>query len=64
MSKASKIMAHYQPYPNDLESCKKCTMFVAPHDCTAVQGRVFSAAWCKYFELVKGPFAKLKEEKV
>lgn len=61
--KDSKIKAGYRPYPNDVERCGKCSMFIpTDNTCTAVQGKVTPHAWCDYFKLARGPFGVSKEK--
>lgn len=51
--KSSKEDAHYQYHSKGTEQCSKCTMFVAPERCTAVEGRIVPNGWCKFFKLAR-----------
>ncbi len=55
MAKATKAEAEYQSDPKGAMRCGVCKMFQAPATCTAVEGRVSSRAYCKYFERVAKP---------
>ncbi len=35
--------------------CSICTMFMPPNKCTAVEGKIFGAMWCKLFKRRKHP---------
>ena len=47
--KATKKQAGYRA-GSLKERCGLCTMFVSPHGCTAVQGKISAAAVCDFFE--------------
>lgn len=51
--KATKTDARYQDYPKGIQQCSGCTMFRKPHGCTAVQGRISSSGWCRFYEVKK-----------
>lgn len=50
MAKASKKTANYRAGTKS-RHCGICTMFVAPHGCTAVNGRIDPDDLCDYFKL-------------
>ena len=49
-TKMTKDEAKYQGSPKAGERCSDCTMFVKPNGCTAVEGTISSAGWCKLFK--------------
>lgn len=52
--KATKAEAQYRDYPNGIQFCGACSMFVQPVDCTAVEGHISSRGWCKFFKRKEG----------
>ena len=54
MTKATQAEARYIPRSRKPdERCAICTMFRAPQSCTAVEGKIAAAGWCRYFERKK-----------
>jgi len=49
--KKTKTEVSYQNFPKALQRCEKCTMFVSPSGCTAVQGSILPHGWCRLFKL-------------
>jgi len=49
--KLSKQQAQYQDSPNGIQMCTACTLFVAPHACTAVDGDISPNGWCKLYAM-------------
>jgi hypothetical protein len=50
--KVSKAKSNYRP-GHDTTRCKNCTMFRAPHGCTAVRGSISPLALCDFFNRIK-----------
>jgi hypothetical protein len=44
------IAVQYQDYPRYAQCCDRCTMFVAPSSCTAVQGPIIGKGHCFLFK--------------
>jgi hypothetical protein len=49
--KMSKKQAEYQDSPRGIAMCATCTLFVAPHSCTVVEGDVSPNGWCKAYAM-------------
>lgn len=50
-AKSSKKTASYVSKSKfGSECCRVCTMFVPPDGCTAVEGEIAPAGWCKFFK--------------
>lgn len=48
--KASQDEAGYVAASTSHEKCADCAMFMAPNACTAVDGTISEAGWCRFFE--------------
>ena len=54
MAKETKAAADYTPLAQKHnERCELCLHFIAPRECTLVQGEISPKGWCKYFERSK-----------
>jgi hypothetical protein len=40
----------YQYRPNNGERCSKCTMYLAPRECTDVAGDITPNGWCRIYK--------------
>ena len=49
-TRMSQAEAAYQNKPKGSERCDRCTMFVTPDGCTAVEGRIAPEGWCRIFK--------------
>jgi hypothetical protein len=47
----SKTQAEYQDSPKDIQMCATCTLFVAPHACKVVEGKISPDGWCKAYAM-------------
>jgi hypothetical protein len=58
MAKAAKTQAHYRS-GSESKHCSLCTMFRAPHSCTAVEGNIQPLDVCDYFKRKEAKKSKL-----
>ena len=49
IAKTSKATAEYRPWPKGWAWCGRCTMFVKPDTCTAVEGKIQSQGYCNLY---------------
>lgn len=49
-TKISQAQAAYQATPKNGQSCATCTLFQAPSSCSAVDGTISPAGWCKLYQ--------------
>jgi hypothetical protein len=48
--KWAQARVRYRPHTTGRDRCELCTMFVRPHGCTAVEGKISPTGWCEIFE--------------
>jgi len=47
--KQTKAQALYQDFPHGRQRCEVCANFIAPNDCSVIQGPVSPRGWCRNF---------------
>lgn len=49
-TKVSQADAGYQATPKNGQSCASCALFQPPSSCSAVDGTISAAGWCKLYQ--------------